>query len=207
MEIPKDISNGNAKRAIIIAAAGTLFRTHGYGSTSMDAIARAAGVSKATLYAHFSGKDALFAAIVDAECRRSRESLDLPALDQSAPDAVLMRIGQNYLDLLLAPHVLETFRMVVSESPRFPELGRAFYESGPAAILKHLADYFSLVHARGQLIVPEPMLAAEQFLGMIRGPVHLRALFCMEEKPVESEVVHILEGAIAAIMALYRRLG
>jgi len=55
-----------AKReeAVMEAAAG-LFLRHGFRKASMDEIARAAGVSKPTLYAHFADKDALFAAVCD----------------------------------------------------------------------------------------------------------------------------------------------
>src|SRR5271157_6368560 len=57
------------KHQLVLDAAATLFMAHGYGAISMDAIARAAGVSKATLYAHFSSKDLLFATIVREACR------------------------------------------------------------------------------------------------------------------------------------------
>src|SRR5579863_4183001 len=52
-----------AKKLAVLKAALRLFLEQGFGATSMDAIAREAGVSKATLYAHVKSKEELFAAI------------------------------------------------------------------------------------------------------------------------------------------------
>jgi AcrR family transcriptional regulator len=52
------------KRRAIMAAAAELFMAEGYAAAAMDGMARAAGVSKATLYAYFTGKVALFKAII-----------------------------------------------------------------------------------------------------------------------------------------------
>src|SRR5215510_5181709 len=65
----------------ILEAAGQLFREHGYGAVSMDQIAREAGVSKATVYAHFESKDRLFASMVHNACRVYAEGL-MPALTE-----------------------------------------------------------------------------------------------------------------------------
>ena len=67
------------KRQAVIEAAGELFIAQGYGAVSMDAIARAAGVSKATLYAHFASKDKLFATIINEACQQNMAASDLAA--------------------------------------------------------------------------------------------------------------------------------
>ncbi len=172
-----------AKTAQIRLAAGRLFLEHGYGATSMDAVARAAGVSKATLYTHFTSKAELFSAIVAAECARAvpmvacHEVGDLPVSD------ALLRIGRTLLDLLLSPEALGVYRVVIAESPRFPELGRAFYHAGPALTLGALSEYLALVDGRGELTVPDPTIAAELFWGMIRSHAHLRCLLFVDNAP------------------------
>ena len=50
---PKD----PAKRAAILDAAEKLFLSQGFTGTSMDAVAKEAGVSKLTVYSHFSDKE------------------------------------------------------------------------------------------------------------------------------------------------------
>src|SRR3954464_9652902 len=83
------------KPAQIIAAAKDLFTSQGFGATSMDAIARTANVSKATLYAHFSGKEELFAAMVSGECRAQSRMLTSPDVADRDVAEALAEIGRN----------------------------------------------------------------------------------------------------------------
>ncbi|MDQ7804109.1 TetR/AcrR family transcriptional regulator [Amycolatopsis sp. A133] len=62
----KKIDRGQATREHLVAVATGLFTEHGYDGTSIDAVLRAAEVSRGALYHHFPGKDALFAAVLDA---------------------------------------------------------------------------------------------------------------------------------------------
>src|SRR3954462_5389281 len=117
------------KPAQILAAAKELFTSQGFGATSMDAIARTANVSKATLYAHFSGKEELFAAMVSNECRAQSRLLLAPDADDRELTEALREIGRNYVALLLSPPAVAIFRVVVAETARFPDLGRIFFES------------------------------------------------------------------------------
>src|SRR5258708_20371451 len=87
---------GNARGDRILAAARTLFLKLGYGETSMDAIARHAAVSKATLYSHFAGKDALFAALVVTECRHLSDEIGRRALDEPDIPEALRRRAHNF---------------------------------------------------------------------------------------------------------------
>lgn len=164
------------KAAQIMGAATRLFLEHGYGATSMDGIARAATVSKATLYSHFDSKAELFAAMVGTECARAVPALAAPDLDAVPVAEALFRMGCDFLDLVVSPKALAVFRVVVAEAPRFPELGQAFYRSGPQRTLALLSEYLERAHDRGLLSVPEPYAAAEFLWAMIRSHFHLRIL-------------------------------
>ena len=65
---------GEGKREVILAAAQTLMLRHGLRGTSMEAIAREAGIAKPTLYAYFADKSAVFAALVDRLIAEWREN-------------------------------------------------------------------------------------------------------------------------------------
>eukprot|EP01035_Chromulina_nebulosa_P011284 gene11284-15106_t len=121
------------KRRQVLDAAGDLFMAQGYGAVSMEAVARAAGVSKATLYAHFASKDALFASIVAEACERNTLVADNFPTDVEDIEAALVAIGGRVLRFLLQPRTLAIYRVAVAESARFPELGRAFWAAGPNA--------------------------------------------------------------------------
>ena len=108
-----------------------LFTSQGFGATSMDAIARTANVSKATLYAHFSGKEELFAAIVSHSCQAQSRMLSTPGAEDLELKEALTEIGHNFLSLILSPPAVAIFRVVVGETARFPIWGRIFFESGP----------------------------------------------------------------------------
>ncbi len=163
------------KREAIIEAAQALFLEHGYGVTSMDMVAGKAGVSKATIYAHFAGKDDLFAAVI----HRHRE-LDFDSMPpwERQPDAgtALTQAGTDLIRLILSPDVMGMHRVVVAEAPRQPELARAFWEAGPAYGKARVVALFADLDRRGLLSVPEAWAAADQFLGMLRSEVFYRTL-------------------------------
>jgi AcrR family transcriptional regulator len=164
----------------ILAAASHLFRTRGYGDTSMDAVARQADVSKATLYVYFSGKRELFAAVIAAEGDRNSRALIAGEAGQEEIRAKLLRFGRAILALLLAVETVGAYRMVTAEAHRFPEIGNVFYENGPGRLLTRLEEFFAAAMASGKLRAANPRRAAEQFIGLIRGDLQLRALLALD---------------------------
>ncbi|HVO00910.1 MAG TPA: TetR/AcrR family transcriptional regulator [Candidatus Cybelea sp.] len=188
----------------ILDAAGNLFREQGYGAVSMDQIAREAGVSKATVYAHFESKDRLFATMVQVSCQAYAEGV-MPALTEMADvKQALTEIARGIEAFLLAPKTLGIYRVIIAEGPRFPELVEAFVESGPLPFLKLLSDFFAATDRRGALDVPNPRLAAHQLIWLVRGPLYMRRMLNLEEKlknePGADEVV---AGAVDMIMKGY----
>jgi TetR/AcrR family transcriptional regulator, mexJK operon transcriptional repressor len=164
---------GNEKADRILAAARTLFLQHGYGETSMDAIARHAAVSKATLYSHFDSKAALFAALIVTECQHLSDAIGKRALDQPDIRDTLLRVAHDFNNLLCSGDGLTMYRIVVAEVPRFPELGEVFYDSGPTIMIDRIADILSRAADRGLLEIGDPRIAAIQFISLIRGELHL----------------------------------
>lgn len=162
-----------AKHQHILAAATELFLDLGVQSTSMDLVARRAGVSKVTVYSHFSSKRALFSAIIDSLAKQLTRAIDQLAFDKMPPDKALRVVGRQYLTLALASSSLALHRLVVAEAARAPALGRLIYESGPGQVVRSLADYFT---RQRDVRVPDPKLAAEQFLGAVLGHAQLHLL-------------------------------
>jgi TetR/AcrR family transcriptional repressor of mexJK operon len=163
----------NVKARQILAAARKIFMDHGYGDASMDAIAREASVSKATLYAHFDDKAALFAALIVTECRHLSDQIGRRALDEPDIRVALLQIAQDFNNLLCTGDGLTMYRMVVADAPRFPELGRIFYDSGPKVMIDRIAKVLRRAAERGLLKLRDPRIAAIQFISLIRGELHL----------------------------------
>jgi TetR/AcrR family transcriptional repressor of mexJK operon len=191
------------KAAQVLNAAKTVFLRDGYGATSMDAVAREAGVSKATLYAHFTSKDNLFAAVVAGECQRHIGMLEQIEAERLPIKDALLRVAAWFTGFLLRPEVLAVHRLVVSEAHRFPELGRAFYEAGPTWVQRMLAEFLGRAAARGELNIPDPEIAAELFLSMCKGHLHLRSELGYAP-PGQAELDRVVHGAVDLFVAGYR---
>jgi AcrR family transcriptional regulator len=165
-------------------------------------VAREAGVSKATLYAHFTSKEQLFAEMIGVACRRHAEKLTLPHAGSEDIRLSLTRFGREVLGVILSPGGLAVYRVVIAEAPRFPELGRSFYGAGPGMLIDRLGAYFAEATAQGLLATPEPRVAAMQFLGMIRTELALRHQLCLGE-PAPSDVERNIAAAVDVILRAY----
>src|SRR5215469_8920303 len=97
----------------------------------MDAIAREAGVSKATVYAHFAGKEELFGAVIGRQCEHYLASFTSSELDPSDVRASLTVLGRRFLELILSPDGIALHRIISGEVTRFPMLGEIFWRAGP----------------------------------------------------------------------------
>ncbi len=192
------------KTEAILDAAGQLFREHGYGAVSMDQIAREAGVSKATVYAHFESKDRLFAAMIHNGCRVYAESLMPAVTEMEDVREALTRICREIERFLLAPKTLGIYRVIIAEGPRFPELVHAFIEAGPLPFRKMLAQFFEAANRRGALKVPNPVLAAHQLVWLVRGPLYLERMLNLKQPLWDTQSVdEVVTSAVDMMMKGY----
>jgi TetR/AcrR family transcriptional regulator, mexJK operon transcriptional repressor len=172
------------KRQVIMEAATTAFLRNGYLGTSMDEIAALAGVAKQTVYNHFADKERLFTDIILVTSDQvigelvQTATLALPDTDDVEKD--LAEVGRRLITAICDPQVLRLRRLVIGEADRFPELGRTYWERGFQRGLATLATTLERFAERGLLRLDDPLLAAQQFAGMILWvPVH-RVMFCGE---------------------------
>jgi len=114
----------------ILAVATELFLTEGYGSTSIEAVAAGAGISKRTFYHRFDDKAELFAAVVHRIIGQIRPPADVPLLQGTSLQKILRRLAGLLLQAALSPQAEALHRLVTAESVRFPNLARAVYEEG-----------------------------------------------------------------------------
>jgi TetR/AcrR family transcriptional repressor of mexJK operon len=162
-----------AKHERILEAATITFLERGFSRTSMDQVARRAGVSKVTVYTHFRNKETLFGAIIDGLAGKLVARIEALTVGDLAPGPALRQFGRKYLELALAASSVALHRAVVAESARIPGLGRLIFDQGPAQVVDSLARFLA---RRRELTLSDPHLAAEQFLGMVLGHGQLRLL-------------------------------
>jgi TetR/AcrR family transcriptional repressor of mexJK operon len=160
-------------RARVLRAATTSFLAHGYGS-SVDVIARRAGVAKQTVYHHFPSKDELFKEVARDLAKRVLVELETEPRELRA---TLERFGAAYRKRVLGAQGIATFRALVPEAPRFRALARSMYEASGGETVRRLAAYLAKAMAAGELRREEPELAAELLLGMLVGHDRVKRLF------------------------------
>jgi AcrR family transcriptional regulator len=157
------------KRDAILDGAIAEFLQRGYAAASMDRIATAASVSKATVYSHFQSKDKLFVAIVERLVRSKFSGIFEPEqvaqMVNEPPEKLLRTLATTMLQLPANdPEYLGLIRTVIAESERFPELAQTFVTELPAVALSSLTYYFT--HCP-HLNIADPEATARIFVGAI----------------------------------------
>ena len=155
----------------ILDVAEKLFLGHGFGATSIEAVAKHAGISKRTFYHRFPGKEALFQAVVRRLIEHWLPPFDIGIL--SSPDLAdaLRRSAEYMLKIALTPEALALHRLVIHEAQRFPSLARIMHELGAASGIERIAHHLEPRIESGELRAVDARFAAEQFiLSVVTGP-------------------------------------
>jgi AcrR family transcriptional regulator len=193
----------SSKRRQILDGARKMFMNLGFDGASMGEIARAAGVSKGTLYVYFADKSRLFEAIVEEE-----------ALDQGKVDfnldpgcdakATLLEFGKTYVGILCRPGGGSAIRTVMSIAERMPDVGRRFYERVLEKTIHHLAAYLEARVTANELVIDDCQLAASQFMEVCKASLFLPFVFQAAPAPSRERVDQVVESATRMFLAAYR---
>lgn len=162
---------GNRER--VLRAATDSFLARGYAS-SVDEIARRAGVAKQTVYHHFASKDRLFQEVAQALTKAVLVELGAEPRDLRAG---LLRFALAYRARVLGAQGIASFRTVLPEIVRFRGLAKRMYTASAGEMVRQLAAYLERGMASGELRKDDPEFAAEVLLGMLVGQDRLKRLF------------------------------
>jgi TetR/AcrR family transcriptional regulator, mexJK operon transcriptional repressor len=155
-------------RGRILAVASELFLAHGYGSTTIEAVAARAGISKRTFYHRFDDKAALFAAVVHEIIEQIRPPAGVPLIEGATLRDILRRLAGMILHAALAPQAIALHQLVMAESARFPELVRAVDGDGSTREATTLIGNLLARELPGSTLSAEDRaFAAEQFIFMV----------------------------------------
>jgi len=195
----------SSKAESILAAAKRTFLAAGFGAVSMDTIAREAGVSKATVYAHFAGKEDLFGAVIGRECEGYFARFSAGELDPCDARASLTVLGRRFLELLLSPDAIALYRIILAEVTRFPALGEVFWRAGPERQRVQIEAFLGSASASGTLVLSDTRLAAEQFVSLVRGDIQLRHVLRLAADADQRGICAAVEGAVATFLRAFER--
>jgi AcrR family transcriptional regulator len=193
----------SSKRRQILDGARKVFMDLGFDGASMGEIARAAGVSKGTLYVYFADKNRLFEAIVEQEALEQGEisfNFD-PARDVAT---TLREFGEAYITLICRPGGGSAIRTVMAIAERMPEVGRRYYERVLDKTINRLATYLDGHVARGNLTIEDRQLAASQFLLTCQASLFLPFIFQAAPPPSPERMAQVVDSATKMFLAAYQ---
>ncbi|MCK9796776.1 TetR family transcriptional regulator [Pseudomonas chlororaphis] len=197
---PKDL----AKRQAILEAAKDLFLSKGYANTSMDAVATAAGVSKLTVYSHFTDKETLFSAAVVAKCEEQLPTLIFELPEGMSVEKVLLNVARGFHLLINSDESVNLHRLIMTLGSQDPKLSQIFLEAGPERVLTGMERLLGKVNQTGTLSIDKPRNAAEHFFCMLKGGANFRLLYgCGEALRGEAAEAHVQE-VVRLFMRAYR---
>jgi AcrR family transcriptional regulator len=198
----KTVGEDASKRRQILEGARKLFMDLGFDGASMGEIAKAAGVSKGTLYVYFVDKCALFEAIVEEESlEQGRVAFNLePSRDVPT---TLQDFGQAYIAMICRPGGGSAIRTVMSIAERMPDVGRRYYERVLERTFNRLASYLEIHVAQGELAIEDCQFAASQFLLMCQASLFLPFIFQAAPAPSPERIKEVVASAVRMFMAAY----
>lgn len=197
---PKDL----IKRKAILEAAKSLFLSRGYDGSSMDVIAAEAGVSKLTVYSHFTDKETLFAEAVKSKCEEQLPELLFELNDEAPIDQVLLGIGRGFSALINSRESVELHRVMVSLATQDSKLSRLFYEAGPQRVLNGMEALLRRADQHGKLHVSNPLAAADHFFCLIKGGANFRLLIgCGDALQGDAAEPHVRD-AVSVFLRAFR---
>jgi AcrR family transcriptional regulator len=197
--------HSDEKARQILDGAREIFLRDGFDGASMNDIARAAGVSKGTLYVYFQSKDQLFAALIRHDKRQQAEQSCHWIGDRVEGDArtVLTTLGRRLLEKLTHPYNVAQVRTVMAVAPKFPGIGRAFWETGPNYGTQRLAAILDRLVGEGELAIADTRTAATLFLQMCQGDVFRQLMFCVVDHVDDVEIDEAVAAAVEVFLAAH----
>jgi AcrR family transcriptional regulator len=195
-----DRETDTAKRQQILDGARRCFLAQGFDGASMNDIVTEAGVSKGTVYAYFPSKEKLFGTMVFEDRRRLAERTIVLGDESRKVSAVLHDVALRLVSLTRTPESLAYVRMVISASGKFPEIGRSFYEAGPAYSIDKIAAYLEIKMDDGTLKRRNAYLAATQFVDLVQSGITKPHLFGVESMADKLGAEVVVDSAISLFL-------
>lgn len=196
---PKD----KHKQGAILDAAAELIVVHGFEGTSMDRVAKAAGVSKQTVYSHFKNKETLFREAVSYYSQKMISFDDLIACEHTPVEETLSQFAEAFVNLTMSAPSIAVNSLVVGPSKNSKKLAKIFYEAGPKVCKENLKRLLENWNKQKRLSVPDIHLATSQFIALLTGEAHyLTTLGLKTDFPDKEKQAHV-KNSVSAFLKIY----
>ena len=197
---PEDL----AREEEILQAAFDVFTDKGFHGARMLDVANRARASKATLYARYPSKEALFEALMAWSTRQGTEALDAIAADQTLdPLAALHRFAAHLLALMLQPKKLALFRIAVAEGDRLSAVGRTYSAFTRDHGVERVRAIVARLVKQGLIEIDDRAEFGHSFIGLLQGELFSRALLGTIPAPGREEIDRHARRAVTRLMRAY----
>lgn len=191
-------------RQLIYEAARHEFSDNGYAATSIESVARRAGVSTKTLYRLIPNKAALFEGMTSDRIDRFLSEINLETIDHAELDEALFAALMACADLALDKEVVALQSMVLQEAGKFSELAGAFYRNGIQRAIKALADWLTAQQKRGLIEVDDVEDIAGMLLGMVADAPRRATMFGGKPLPSRKQIEARVRKCVQIFLRGYR---
>ncbi|MBD2083946.1 TetR/AcrR family transcriptional regulator [Trichocoleus sp. Lan] len=198
MTEPKQDGLGE-KAEQILTGAMQEFLVHGYAATSMDRVAKAAGVSKATVYSYFQDKEGLFTALIQRFAHKKLSIIQRSLLPQGDGRVMLRQLLTKALnEIICDSEEIALLRLIIGESGRFPKLAQIFVRTlvkpGIETLSQYLASYPNLKIADPEATARILIGALVHFM-LVQKVLHSQDILPMESDRLIDSLMYLLPEA------------
>lgn len=203
MQIPVGRPKDLEKRQRILSAAKALFLAHGYHASSMNQIAREAGVSKLTVYNHFQDKATLFSCAIEDTCEAILH--EHPQVLQPSSDFAqeFHRACLRVLNIISLPEAIKLDLLLMELASQQSPLAEQFYQASHAKLEAVWHDFFVLAQHYQFIQVDRPEKQTELIVSLLTGIRHQKILLGLTAPPSSTEQQQIINQAIELFMLKY----
>jgi AcrR family transcriptional regulator len=188
----------------ILEEAANVFLEAGFARAKMDEIAARAGITKQTVYARFPSKNALFDALASRFRGIVFRPQHFPENSNQSPRAFLIQFANEVTAVLRDPKSQRLFVVLAAEARAFPDLASATWVEGPGRLRTRLRRFFDDQIALKRMAISNSNFAAEQFLGLLVGPIISRLIFARPSYfENEEHAATYIESAVDLFLANY----
>ncbi len=170
----------------------------------MDAIARHADVSKATLYAHFASKEALFVAVMQSVKNDYQEQLEYTSSTADGDFAArLTAVGLFMMQFFVSPWALQMFQVIITQRERFPDVVSDAMSQGRVKAKNVVTGVFQSGVESGELIRHDCAQSAQLFMSILRGGLLWETLTDCRTPHGQTEIRERVEMAVNSMIRIY----
>lgn len=197
-------TRGELKRQAVLDAARAAFRENGVDGTSMDALAARAGVSKRTVYHHFSSKRALVKQLMSEMWERGQQQIRVKYDGGRPLEPQLLTLVGAEIEMACNPEYLGLLRVAIGHFFYSPEALQGEIDLLPTRD-SVLSRWLRAAKEDDRLDIDDPEFAAMQLVNLVRGACFWPQVMGMAPIPNHDSQRHLADETLAMFLARYRQ--